>query len=186
LYHFITRQIVKRAFADLSSGRYQHHLQRFHPQTKLTIAGSPETMSTYQSIKDLLCNKKLKFYHLKYLMIKYQKNPENNIVEICIDGKITETDFDRVITQLKADLQKHGKLRILEEIRSFEGIDPIALWKDLNFGLSHINDITHAAVVADAKWMRTFAEALDNVLSAKVKAFESTQIDEAKIWLASS
>lgn len=50
MYHFITRQIVKRAFADLSSGRYQHHLQRFHPQAKLTIAGSPETSGTYLSI----------------------------------------------------------------------------------------------------------------------------------------
>lgn len=118
--------------------------------------------------------------------IKYKNNPNSNIVEIYVDGKITETDLERVISLLKVDLQKHGKLRILEDIRSFEGIDPIALWKDLQFGLSHINDITHAAVVADAKWMRTFAEALDNVLSAKVKAFESAQIDEAKVWLASS
>ena len=62
----------------------------------------------------------------------------------------------------------------------------IALWQDIQFGLSHVNDITHAAVVADAKWMRTFAEALDNVLSAKVKAFEAAQIDEARVWLASS
>lgn len=43
MYHFITRQIVKQAFADLSSGNYQHHLQRFHPQAQLTVAGSEET-----------------------------------------------------------------------------------------------------------------------------------------------
>ena len=59
--------------------------------------------------------------------------------------------------------KKHGKLRILEEIRSFEGIDPIALWKDVRFGLAHVNDFTHAAVVADAKWVRTFAEAINSV-----------------------
>ncbi|MBE9045567.1 hypothetical protein IQ255_14340 [Pleurocapsales cyanobacterium LEGE 10410] len=50
MYHFITRQIANKAFADLSSGRYQHHLQRFHPQAELTIAGSSETSGTYQSI----------------------------------------------------------------------------------------------------------------------------------------
>ena len=50
MYHFITRQIVKRAFADLSSDRYKHHLQRFHPQAELTVAGSPKTSGTYQSI----------------------------------------------------------------------------------------------------------------------------------------
>ena len=122
----------------------------------------------------------------EYLATEYKNNPNNNIVEIYVDGKITETDLERAISLLKVDLQKHSKLQILEEIRSFEGINPIAVWKDLQFGLSHVDDFTHAAVVADAKWMRTFAEALDNVLSAKVKAFEAALIDEARVWLASS
>ena len=30
--------------------------------------------------------------------------------------------------------------------------------------------------MADAKWMRTYAEAMDNVLSAKVQAFELNRI----------
>ena len=121
----------------------------------------------------------------QYSAIAYRNNPDNNIVEICVDGKISETELDRVTSQLKADIQKYGKLRILEEIRSFDGIDPITLWKDIQFSLSHVNDFTHAAIVADAKWMRTYAEAMDNVLSAKVKAFEPSQIDEARVWLSS-
>ena len=84
-------------------------------------------------------------------MIEYRNNLDNNIVEICVEGKITEADMDQVVTQLKADIEKHGKLRILEEIRSFTGIDPIALWKDAQFGFAHVNDFTHAAVVADAQ-----------------------------------
>lgn len=123
----------------------------------------------------------------EYSAIEYKNNCDRNIVEICVNGKINEADLERVISLLKEDLQKHGKLRILEEIRSFEGIDPVALWPDIQFSLSHVNAFTHAAVVADAKWMRTFAEALDNILMpAKVKAFELTQIDEARVWLASS
>jgi hypothetical protein len=91
-----------------------------------------------------------------------------------------------LISQAHADFKKHGKLRILEEIRSFEGMDPIVLWKDLKFGLPHLNDITHVAVVADAKWMRTFAEAINSVLSAKVKAFELGQIEQTRTWLKSA
>jgi SpoIIAA-like len=116
-------------------------------------------------------------------MIEYKNNPANNIVEIVIEGKITEADFDQVISQLKVDITKHGKLRILEEIRHFEGIDPLALWKDVRFGFVHINDFTHAALVSETKWLRTLTEAFDNVLSAKVKAFEPSQIDEARNWL---
>lgn len=119
-------------------------------------------------------------------MIEYRNNPDNNIVEITVEGKVTEADFDTVIAKLKADIEKHGKLRILEEIRSFTGIDPIALWKDAKFGFAHVNDFTHAAVVSDAQWMRTIAEALGSVLSAEVKAFEVSEIEAAREWLKNS
>lgn len=119
-------------------------------------------------------------------MIEYQRNSDNNIVKIIIEGKITEEDFDGVISQLKIDLEKHHKLRVLEEVRHFEGIDPMAFWKDIRFGFAHIKDFTHAAVVADAKWMRSLTEAFASVFpgSVKVKAFEPSQIDEAQNWLA--
>lgn len=116
-------------------------------------------------------------------MIEYRNNPENNIVELTIEGKVTAADFEQTVAQLKADIAKHGKLRLLEEIRSFEGMDPIALWKDAQFGLSHIGDFTHAAVVADAEWMRTISAAADHVLSAQVQAFERSQIEAARTWL---
>ena len=118
--------------------------------------------------------------------LEYRHNPDNNIVEITIEGKITEADFDRLIPQAQADFKKHGKLRILEEVGNFEGIDPMALWKDLKFGLPHLNDITHVAVVTDTKWMRTYSTAVDSVLSAEVKSFERSQIEVAREWLASA
>lgn len=116
-------------------------------------------------------------------MIEYRNHPDNNIVEISVQGNVTEADFDHAIAQLKNDLERYSKLKILEEIRQFEGMDPITLWKDARFGLAHVNDFTHAAVVADAKWMRTFAEAINNVLSANIKAFEPSQIEAARAWL---
>lgn len=73
-----------------------------------------------------------------------------------------------------------------QEIRSFTGIDPIVLWKDAKFGFAHVNDFTHAAVVADTQWMRTIAQALGSVLSAEVKAFEAAEIEAAREWLKNS
>ncbi|NJR41124.1 MAG: STAS/SEC14 domain-containing protein, partial [Leptolyngbyaceae cyanobacterium CSU_1_4] len=119
-------------------------------------------------------------------MIEYKNNPNNNIAEITIKGKITEADFDRVSSQMKADIDKHGKLRLLEEFHSFEGIDPIALWKDAKFGLAYMDDLTHIAVVAEPTWMQTIASAVDNLLSAKVKAFDSSQIEQAREWLVNA
>ena len=119
-------------------------------------------------------------------MIKYKENPENNVVEICIDDKITPADFEQINTQLKAGIQKHGKLRILEEVSSNYGMDSMMLLKDILFGLSPTNDFTHAALVTDAKWMPTYVQAIDNVLSTKIKIFESAEIDEARNWLTNS
>ncbi len=119
-------------------------------------------------------------------MVEYKNNLENNVVELAIEGKLTEADFDSAIAQLKADISKHGKLRLLEELRSFEGMDPIALWKDAQFGLTHVGDFTHVAVVADAEWVRTISAAANNILSTKVRAFESSQIEDARTWLKNS
>ena len=119
-------------------------------------------------------------------MIEYKNYPDNNLVEISISGKITEVDFDRVSSQMKADIDRHGKLRLLEIFHSFEGIDPITLWKDAKFGFAHLSDFTHVAVVAEPTWMQTIAGAIDNLLSAKVKAFESSQVEQARAWLLSA
>lgn len=116
-------------------------------------------------------------------MIEYKQASDNKIAEIIVEGKVTEADFDRVSAQIGADIGKYGKLRLLEDIRSFEGMDLIALWKDTQFGLKHFNDFSYVAVVADAEWMRTFATAANTVLSAEVKAFERTSIDVARNWL---
>ncbi|MBE9063416.1 STAS/SEC14 domain-containing protein [cf. Phormidesmis sp. LEGE 11477] len=116
-------------------------------------------------------------------MIEYKNPLGNNVTEMTVEGKVTEADFDRVIKQMTADIEKHGKLRLLEEIRGFEGMDLMTLWKDAQFGLKHVNDFSHVAVVADTEWMRTIAAAAGNVLSAEVKAFDLSSIDAARNWL---
>ena len=40
-------------------------------------------------------------------MIEY-RNPDNNIVEISVEGKIAEADFDRVSSLSDRKLKKHG------------------------------------------------------------------------------
>lgn len=116
-------------------------------------------------------------------MIEYKSDLTDNVVEIVVEGKLTEADFDRVIAQMTADIEKHGKLRLLEEIRSFEGMDLMTFWKDAEFGLKHVNDFSHVAVVADAEWMRTIAAAADNILSAEVRAFDLASVEAARNWL---
>ena len=116
-------------------------------------------------------------------MISYKNHQDSNVAEMTVEGKVTAADFEEVTTQMTADIETHGKLRLLEEIRSFEGMDLMTLWKDAQFGLKHVNDFSHVAVVADAEWVRTIASAAGNVLSGEVKAFDRSSIDAARNWL---
>lgn len=119
-------------------------------------------------------------------MIEYRNHPDNNIVEFTVEGKITEQDMDSVAAKLKRDIDKHGELKILEEIRDFDGIDPSALWKDMRFGLSHLKDFSHAAIVADQQWIRTLSTPLGKLIPADVKAFGLSEIEQARQWLKSA
>lgn len=116
-------------------------------------------------------------------MIEYSNNPNNNVVEITVEGKITAADFKSLMAKADADFEKYGKLRVLEDIRNFEGIDPMALWTAFQ-QIRRIYDVTHAAIVVDAKWLRAIAEAISGIYPFEMKVFERSLIEEAKFWLA--
>ncbi len=41
-----------------------------------------------------------------------------------VDGKISDEEMNAAMTAMKADLDKGGKLKLLEDIRAFEGMEP--------------------------------------------------------------
>lgn len=116
-------------------------------------------------------------------MIDYRPLPDSNIVEITVTGDVTEADLSQVVAQLEQDMATHGKLRLLEEVQNFQGIDPMALWKDAQFSLAHLQDFSYVAVVADAPWLLAMADAVSNVLPCQVKTFSPTEVESAREWL---
>ena len=66
---------------------------------------------------------------------------------------------------MKADIEKHGKIKVFQDVRSFEGADLIVFWKDLKASPLASN-VTHAAIIP-----------------MKIKAFERSQIESAREWL---
>ncbi|NJR55397.1 MAG: STAS/SEC14 domain-containing protein [Acaryochloris sp. CRU_2_0] len=116
-------------------------------------------------------------------MIEYKNNSNNNVVELTVDGKITTADFKSLMAKVEADFAKYGKLRVLEDIHSFKGIDPMVLWSALQ-QIRRIYDVTHAAIVVDAKWLRMISEVISGIYPFEIKVFERSLIEEARFWLA--
>jgi len=118
--------------------------------------------------------------------VHYSRWPDSNIVEFVVDGHVTEADLERVTRRLDEDIAKFGTLRALEIVRSFEGISPAALWKDVAFAMRHADAFTHAAVVADSSIIRRLGDLGDLLSRAEVKTFAPEQTDEARVWLTSA
>lgn len=119
-------------------------------------------------------------------MLSYEKKPKSDYAEIVVDGKISDEEMNAAIDKMKADLDSGGKLKLLEDIRAFEGMEPAAFFKDPRFGLSMMKGVSHVALVTDAQWLRVVAETFKLVSPTQIRVFERAKIDEARSWLAAA
>ena len=119
-------------------------------------------------------------------MIAYHEVPGTNLVELTIDGKIGEDEFDEVLSTFEASIGTHGKIRLLEHIHDFGGMPPSKYWDDLKFGFKHLGDISHAAIVAHETWVEALTKIANPFTSAEVRDFDSAELDEARRWLDSA
>jgi SpoIIAA-like len=119
-------------------------------------------------------------------MIDYREDPESDIIEITVDGGISREEFERIAARLEAHIARHGKVRLLEEIRSFGGIDPATFWADLKFSLRHLRDFSRCAVVTDKRWIEWLAKAMDPLVACEIRHFPPDQIAAARSWLGAA
>jgi hypothetical protein len=116
-------------------------------------------------------------------MILYHTEPDSPVIEISVEGKITDHDLREAIERMRGDLELNGKTRVLERIEHFTGIEPKALWTDLTLGVSVARKITRAAVVADAGWIHASMHLARFFTKAEVKAFHVNELEQARVWI---
>jgi hypothetical protein len=117
-------------------------------------------------------------------MIRYSTEPNSPVVELTVEGKVTDADLKANIERLRDDLERNGKTRVLEVIQHFTGMEPQAVWTDLRLGLTLAHKVTRVAVVADQAWIRAASHLGRFFTSAELKAFEPSELDQARRWVA--
>ncbi|CAN7214005.1 STAS/SEC14 domain-containing protein [Phenylobacterium sp. LjRoot225] len=116
-------------------------------------------------------------------MIRYATEPGSPVVEITLEGRLTDSDLRGAIERLQADVEENGKTRVLERIEHFSGMEPAALWTDIKLGMPLAQKITRAAVVADAAWIRRLTDIGRLLTRAEVKTFRPDELDDARTWI---
>ena len=112
----------------------------------------------------------------------YTEDSTDPVVEIRVIGRVTQHDMDEILPKLEAAIDRHGTIRLIEVLESFEGFDPTTILDGIKFDVNHLTDVTHAAVVSDIPWIGMMTRAASMVLPVSIRVFSMNELDTARDW----
>ena len=116
-------------------------------------------------------------------MLTFDKDADAGVIEFTVDGEIGAAEYDAVIAALEEQITRHGRVSVVEVIKSFTGMAPSLWWKDVTWGFSHLNEFARAAVVTDHGWIGPVSRAVGALMPAEIRAFRLEEIEEARKWV---
>ncbi len=116
-------------------------------------------------------------------MLSYKEYDNAQAVEIVLEGRVSRQDFDALAGRLEAFIARHGRVRVLEIVRDFEGMDASALWHDIKFSLRHLKDFSRCAIVANPNTRHLWSSLVAPFMSCAVEHFAPGEEDAARDWL---
>ena len=109
----------------------------------------------------------------------------DNLYVMRISGILNRSEFGGTQTVAARAIDAGGKPRILAILENFSGWERGADWNDLDFMISHGNEIAKIAIVGEPRWEpEALAFAGAGFRRAPVKYFPTTQLAEARAWLS--
>lgn len=118
-------------------------------------------------------------------MIVIEHGTDRDLITIRASGTLTAKDYEYAIPELEhaMDLAK-GPIRVMIRLEDFLGWEIDALWRELEFDLTHRGDFDRVAVVGESD-----LEAWGTILArpfakADMRYFPTDRALEAEAWLA--
>lgn len=113
-----------------------------------------------------------------------QRESENLYI-LRFSGLVRRPEFSALQDALAREIDAGAQPKLLAIADQFEGWEKGADWNDLDFQLSHGNEIAKIAIVAERRWEpQTLAFAGAGFRRAPVKFFTADQESAARAWLA--
>ena len=113
-------------------------------------------------------------------MLSYKEYDNAHAVEIVVGGRVSTEEFDRVAGKLEAFIARHGKVRVLEVVHDFEGMDAGAFWHDVKFSLRHLKDFNRIAIVSSQEVRNLWSALVAPFMDCEVEHFEPDEIEAAR------
>ena len=117
-------------------------------------------------------------------MIETLNAPSDKILAFKLSGKLHDADYKTFVPAVDDAIAKGGKVRILAQFHDFHGWDAHALWDDIKFSTTHCTKIERIALVGEKAWEAGMAKVCKPFTMAKIRYFDSLEIEAAWNWLA--
>jgi hypothetical protein len=101
-----------------------------------------------------------------------------------MSGKLHDEDYKKFVPLVDAEIAKDGKVNVLAQFHDFRGWDMHALWDDIKFSTTDCATIKRIALVGDKTWEKWMAKVCEPFTMAKIRYFDTAEIEAAKTWLA--
>jgi hypothetical protein len=105
-------------------------------------------------------------------------------------GKLTRDDYRDVLEPALREGIDSGELRLVFELKHFEGLEAAAWPEDLKTGLSswlgHHSAWRRFALVTDTEWVAKAMQMFSWMAPGEVMICKPDQLEEAKRWVAAS
>jgi SpoIIAA-like len=116
-------------------------------------------------------------------MLSYEEYDNAQAVEIVLSGRLSTQEFDKIAEKLEAFIKRHGRIRVLEVIKDFEGMDARAFWHDVKFSLRHVQDFSRVAIVTNPDMHHLWSNLVAPFMRCDVEHFSPGETEAARDWL---
>lgn len=108
---------------------------------------------------------------------------DDNLMEIKVEGLLTERDYKNVLPELDKRLRRSEGLKFLVILENFKGWEPAALWDDIKFDIKNRKRFGNIAVLGEKDSHRWMTKMSNYLFASEVKFFRKDELMEAMSWL---
>ncbi len=109
---------------------------------------------------------------------------DGKVLEVFATGKLEKSDYEMFVPAAEKLITENGKIRVIFVMHNFHGWSAGAMWEDVKFDLHHFKDIERLAIVGESKWQKGMTVFCRPFTTAKMKYFDSSELDTARLWIA--